>query len=164
MLMNCAYLWYGTLYTFSVLLLNIPLQASHMEIFNVHKENVLFALLRLLLMKATFSEQKESKEEEKELPKENELPEENEKIDSSDEEVEEDKEKEQEQDEIAGGGSKDEEKTGDDPKAEPEKEGEEEAAKPSEDRPADVPAEAAAEMDWVCGSKDQVSKVSCTAQ
>lgn len=73
--------------------------------------------------------------------------------------MEESREKEPEQDEIEGGGSKDEEKAGDEPKIEPEKEVEEETAKSSEDHPADIPAEAAAEMDWMCGSKDQVSKV-----
>ena len=115
----------------------------------------------------TFSEQNVSEEKDKDdKAGEDELPEGTEQIG---EEMEEEGDEKQEETEATekldladaeGGGSKDEEKTGDDPKVESEKEVEEETAKPSEDHPTDAPAEAAAEMDQTYGSKDKVSALS----
>ena len=110
------------------------------------------------------SEGKEKEKDDKTV--EDELPEGNEKIDEVMEEEGDEKEEEPEETEKSdvadaeGGGNKDEEKTGDDPKVESEKEVEEETAKPSEDQPAAAPAEAAAEMDQAYGSHDKVSTLS----
>ena len=110
----------------------------------------------------------EGKEKEKDdNTGEDELPEGNEEIGEEMEEEGGEKEEENEETEKSdvadaeGGGSKDEEKTGDDPKIESEKEVKEETAKPSEDQPAAAPAEAAAEMDQAYGSQDKVSAL-CT--
>jgi hypothetical protein len=115
-------------------------------------------------MKLFFSEHNVSEEKEKDdNTVEDELPEGNKQMDEEMEGEDDDKEEETEETEKSdladaeGGGSKDEEKTGDDPKVESEKEVEEESARPSEDHPADIPAEAAAEMDQAYGSKDEVS-------
>ena len=109
----------------------------------------------------------EGKEKEKDdKTGEDELPEGNEHIGEEVEEEGDEKEEETEETDKSDvadaevGGSKDEEKTGDDPKVESEKEVEEETANPSEDQSAAAPAEAAAEMDQAYGSQDKVSGLS----
>jgi len=112
------------------------------------------------------SEGKEQEKEKDDKTGEDELPEGNEQIGEEMEEEGDEKEEETEETEKSdvadaeGGGSKDEEKPGDDPKVESVKEVEEETAKPSEDQPAAAPAEAAAEMDQAYGSQDKVSALS----